>query len=353
MEQQSWIRVSGSGSQGVVSTLLSLIEGPFLQVAFIIFVAGILLRFLFFIAASLKCVAPVSGGGNLKVFFITIGRALFPFHKAVIKKPFYAITRYVFHLCLIAVPIWLSGHDYLWEELEFEWTWDPMPERWADGMTLLLLGICIVLFFRRIIFREVRQNSSASDFILLLIVAMPFLTGYFVTHETLEGVPFFNDYLWPMHLFSGEVMLLTPVFLFCRTRIHREKCVGCAACEVNCPTGTIESNDTPGERVFRYSHYQCICCGSCVDVCAENAAELRHDLGFIYFFQIFSKKEMRRVDLAVCDHCGVSYAPEIQLAKIGYRIAEKGVEHDLLGYCSRCKKMLPRWRLREHVQGEM
>jgi len=60
-----------------------------------------------------------------------------------LKKPIYAVVRYIFHICLIAVPVWLAGHIALWEESRFELNWRALPDAWADWMTLLLLGLAI------------------------------------------------------------------------------------------------------------------------------------------------------------------------------------------------------------------
>ena len=78
-------------------------------------------------------------------YLATFGRFFIPFHKAVAKKPGYALLRYVFHLCLFVVPIWLGGHIVLWSESRFGWDWKSLPDSWADWMTLLVLAAA--LFF--------------------------------------------------------------------------------------------------------------------------------------------------------------------------------------------------------------
>ena len=130
------------------------------------------------------------------------------------------------------------------------------------------------------------------------------------------------------------------VFLFCRTRLRKETCVGCAACVENCPTETLEFYDKDALRFFRYSQYQCICCGSCVNVCPENAATLSHAIGIRHFFRMLSKDVIRDVELARCDRCGISIAPEPQMAKLEGILAANDVEMTLLNCCDRCKKIV-------------
>ncbi len=328
----------------VIESILLFIEGPLLWIVSLIFIIGIVIRAAFFIIATLKGNESAYYRRKPQTILLNFARVFFPFHKAFFKKPVYTTLRYIFHLCLIVVPIWFSGHLYLWEESRFEWYQTAMPDNWADGMTLLLFGICIYFIVRRIIVREIRQNSSVSDYLLIIIAALPFLTGYFFTHGNLDHFVFFDNYLLSIHILSGEVMLLTVVFLFCTARLHSKKCVGCAACAENCPTGTLEAEDADKSRIFKYAHYQCISCGSCVNVCPENAAELRHAINPAYFIQVFSKNNLKTIDLAACKHCGVSYVPEKQLAKINRQLIEKEIECTLTGYCGRCKKWLSKRR---------
>lgn len=91
---------------------------------------------------------------------LTFGRYFFSFHKGALKRPLYAALRYVFHACLLIIPIWYSGHIILWEESQLQWYWTPIPDAWADWMTLLLLSLCAYFLIRRLIWPATRSNSS-------------------------------------------------------------------------------------------------------------------------------------------------------------------------------------------------
>jgi ferredoxin len=271
--------------------------------------------------------------------FFTLFGIFIPFHRAILKRAVYAFIRYAFHACLIIVPIWFSGHIYLWEESRFGWYWTPLPDVWADWMTLFVIAVCIFFVGRRIVFKN-RLNVKISDFVFILFSGLPFLSGYFLKHGNLDNIPFFENYLWYVHVISGEIMLIMIVFLFCRTRLREADCVGCAACVENCPTETLEYDDKDALRFFRYSHYQCICCGSCVNVCPEQAAELRHEMRPTHLFQIASKGEIRRVELATCDQCGIRFAPTLQINKLTRSLNQNDIELNTLNICNRCKKLL-------------
>lgn len=310
----------------------SFVEEPLLWISFSILIIGIAARLVFCVRAVIK-----SGGGRdfrWKYSLTTFVRLLFPLHNAFTKRPLYATLRYVFHICLFAVPIWLSGHIFMWEESRFEWEWTALPDEWADWMTLLLLFLATFFFLRRIVLRDVRRASSVSDYFFIVMTALPFMTGYFLSHGTLDHIPFLGDNMWIIHILSGEAMMIMVAFQFLRTRLSVAKCTGCAACELSCPTGTLESNDGDGQRVFTYSHYQCICCGSCMKTCPEKAAELRHEISFTRFYQIIAKKEIHAVELKECERCGARFAPVPQLDKLG-----QTSNGDYLRFCPRCRKV--------------
>ena len=310
----------------------SFVEGLLLRIIFLVFIIAIIIRIGFFSYTVLK--SSTGKGSRWGYLAATLSRSLLPFHNGVAKKPIYATVHYIFHVCLIAIPIWLSGHIALWEESRFKWSWTALPDTWADWMTLLLLCLAAYFLIRRITLGDIRRTSSKSDYLLIVITVLPFVTGYFLTHNSLNSIPFFENNMWTIHVLSGEALLLMVVFLFWRTQLNVEKCIGCASCEISCPTGTLESNDKEKLRIFTFSHYQCICCGSCVKTCPEDAAELRHELSPRRFFQIALKQEIHSVGLRVCKRCGALYDPEPQVEKI-----MQTFPLDYILFCPRCRKV--------------
>jgi len=310
----------------------SFAEGPLLWIVFTIFLVAVVARFLFFFAAVIRS----SRDKNPKIGYdlAIVGRFLGPFHMAVVKKPLYAILRYIFHFCLVAVPVWLGGHIVLWTESRLEWDWISLPDAWADWMTLILLALAVYFLARRIFSKNIRSNSFLRDYLIIFFTALPFMTGYFLTHGSVDQIGFLGDHIRIIHVLSGEAMVLMAAFLFCITWMNTNTCTGCAACELACPTGTLESRDEDKFRLFNYSHYQCICCGSCVNACPEGAAELRHQFSIRRFFQIAGKYEIRKAELQECQGCGAYFAPEPQMDKV------KGIfpDKDYLLFCPNCRK---------------
>jgi ferredoxin len=307
-----------------------LVEGPLLWVALCVFFAAMIIRAALFALSLFLGERPhdISRRTRAAVFgrFSALGREF------AVKKFPYALSLFLLHVCLLAIPIWLYGHVILWEESVFELSWPALPDIWADRLTLLLLGLAACFLARRIFFRSVRVGSTFSDYLLITLTTLPFLTGYFLTHGTLESIPFLDNYMMTLHVLAGEVMLIAVAFLFCRVRLARDKCIGCAACSLLCPAGALQAEDAEGIRTLSYVHRRCVVCGICVRACPEGAAELKHELGMRRIFQPFSKDALGNVELSACKECGALYLPAPQLDKVSAMLADESVYS-----CPTCK----------------
>ena len=307
----------------------SFVGGPLLWITFSAFVVAVLARIIFFLCSIIQ--SSKSQQSTIRYLTLTFGRFLLPFHKGVMKKPGYSVLRYVFHIWLVAVPIWTSGHIVMLSASRFGWYWDPLPDVWTDLMTLFVLGLSVFLLVRHIVVPNVRLNTSGSDYLLIAAATLPFLTGFITYHQ-------WFDYktVRTLHMLSGEAVLVVVAFLFCRTLLDVEKCTGCAACVLSCPTGTLEAIDRGKQRFFEYGHYQCISCAECLNTCPDEAAKLIHEISLKRFFQIFTKQKLLSVPLIACRKCSALFAAEPQLHREG-RDADF---EDYLSFCPRCRRTI-------------
>ena len=116
--------------------------------------------------------------------------------------PFYTMISFGFHICLLLVPLCAAGHVLLFEQ-SWGFRWWTLPEAWTDGMTLVVIATCLFFILRRLLRPEVRNVSTPSDFLLALIVLMPFATG-FVAHQ--QWLPY--QQMLIVHGLSGALCLL-------------------------------------------------------------------------------------------------------------------------------------------------
>jgi nitrate reductase gamma subunit len=112
----------------------------------------------------------------------------------------------IFHICLLVTPIFLFSHIILWDE-SWNISWLPIPELVADIMTLIVIGSCGYFLVRRFKDPTVKYLTTSSDYVMLAIVAAPFITGFLAYHQWFAYSMFLN-----LHVLSGEIMLMAIPF---------------------------------------------------------------------------------------------------------------------------------------------
>jgi len=96
------------------------------------------------------------------------------------QQPLFSIAVFVFHVTFIFVPLFLSAHNVLWESAWGVSLWS-MNDKLADTLTIAFMVSALVLLWRRIAKPEVRFLSTWWDYVLLILCALPFVTGFLDT----------------------------------------------------------------------------------------------------------------------------------------------------------------------------
>jgi nitrate reductase gamma subunit len=186
------------------------IRGQFVSIAFIIFILGLIFQLIQFFRLTKKkeWVYPPL---DVKREKRTIGKwaafCLASLNGTLWKTdPLITVVTSVFHVFLILVPILLLGHNILLDQSWGLSLWS-LPESITDILTLVFLT-CVVFFLgRRLFLSRVRAITTLYDYVILLITAAPFLTGYIAYHQ------WFNyDTVITLHILAGEVMLISIPF---------------------------------------------------------------------------------------------------------------------------------------------
>lgn len=183
------------------------VAGPLLWISFAVFITGLVFRAVTFLKVSSEKDKIIRQHFNWRYVLLTYVRWLMPINVTVAKTPAFFLLVYVFHFCLLVAPVFLQGHIILWEESRFRLSWPALPHLLADVMTIAVVAIAALFLLRRGLSRDVRLLSTFSDYALLIVTALPFLTGYWVTHGTLDAI--LSRYsMQIVHMLSGELMLV-------------------------------------------------------------------------------------------------------------------------------------------------
>ena len=200
--------------------IYNFVSGPLAWVAFILFFGGILYQLVSRALLAKKKDPYVYEYWSFFYALRSIVHWIFPFGSTNSRKrPVLTIVTFVFHLCIFIAPLFLFAHvSLIYEALGISWWF--MPDGVADILTLVVIGACVFFLIRRLIQPDVKYLSTPTDFILLGLVAAPFVTGYWAYHQW-PG----NEFMTILHMFSAEVLLvaipftkLNHMFLFFFTR---------------------------------------------------------------------------------------------------------------------------------------
>lgn len=188
-------------------TIYNFVSGPLVWAALIIFLGGTLYRL-----ASLGIIARKKDTylyAYASPFFglRSIFRWLIPFSTLNMRKrPALTVVSFIFHVCVLSLPIFVLGHISLINE-SWHVRWPHLPDGVSDIMTLIVIASCIFFLVRRKVMPEVKFLTTTSDYFILAMVAAPFITGFWAYHQ-------FAGYQTAtiLHMLSGEIMLAAIPF---------------------------------------------------------------------------------------------------------------------------------------------
>ncbi len=188
-------------------SLYTLVRGPLVWIAFIVFIGGSIYRLYSFInlAKKDKTIMPFI---SLKYTLRSLLHWLVPFASVSWRRyPVVTTVTFIFHIGLVILPIFVLGHIVLINE---SWgiSWWTVSEGFADFMTVIVMLCCIFFFLRRIFAPQVKFVTFSSDYLFLLVSFLPFLTGFLSYHQLL--LP--NNAMVTLHMLFGEIMLVAIPF---------------------------------------------------------------------------------------------------------------------------------------------
>jgi len=187
--------------------MYSLVTGPLAWAAFILFFGGIIFRFVQLLMLVNKTEKFIFTYMSLKYSLRSIGHWIVPFATANWRKrPVLTVVTFIFHLCLLFMPVFLLSHIVLWDE-SWNFSWWTLPDGAADVMTILVMAGCLYFLVRRVSQPEVKFVTDWSDYLLLVVVAAPFVTGFIAYHQV-----FATKWMTIVHMLCGEIMLVAIPF---------------------------------------------------------------------------------------------------------------------------------------------
>lgn len=193
--------------------LLAFARGPLFIMTFLFMILGLLrLVAVQFVHISGIAGDRPAGDSPAEKAGVSITGWLEPVKRMLRTNPLFVVISGVWHVTLIITPLLLVNHVMLWNRgLGINFPLELTLNKYiATTLATITIALTLALFLYRLGSRELRERSEPADYFLLLLLAVPFVTGFFAGHPTIS--PLSYNAMMLIHILSAEtIFVLIPV----------------------------------------------------------------------------------------------------------------------------------------------
>lgn len=187
--------------------LLSWARGPGLQIATVIFVAGVVIRILEILLLGRKANLAEAKGTEMTSGLRTIITRTIPDRTTFRRSGITIVAGYVFHIGLFVV-CFLSAPHILFLKDVIGFGWPSLPTPVIDAFAVVTIIALLATLVNRLSNKVMRFLTNFEDLLTWTLTFLPVITGYLAFHRIGLSAPT----LLAVHLLSVELLLVVFPF---------------------------------------------------------------------------------------------------------------------------------------------
>jgi nitrate reductase gamma subunit len=188
---------------------LDFAKGPLFAFTFLIMILGLARHFLLQFYSIFVSKGKQLKNVSWKKIFFDIGTWIVPVKHLIKGTVLFSTVSFIFHIGAIVVSLFFIDHIVLWEDF-LKINLPSIGRTLADILTLTTIGCILILFTSRLLVKRQREMSRKSDYVLLVLVLLPFLFGFFAGHPSYNPFPWKTAML--LHILSAEALFVAIPF---------------------------------------------------------------------------------------------------------------------------------------------
>lgn len=207
---------------------LNWVRGPGLEYATVIFLVGIVMRFIemWLIGRKRDLARPrasaAAGGWH------TIWRRSIPTEGVMKNSPLVIIAGYIFHIGFLVVLLFFVPHIQFFKNV-IGFSWAGLSSPVIDFLSILTIAALFALLVHRLIDPVRRFLSGFQDYLVWVVTTLPLVTGYMAMH--MDVMPY--NTMLAIHIFTVEILMvvlpftkLMHMFTFAMSRYYNGATMG-------------------------------------------------------------------------------------------------------------------------------
>jgi nitrate reductase gamma subunit len=186
---------------------LNWVRGQGFQIAIIIFIAGVIIRFAEILLLGRKANLAEAKGSEMGGGLRTIVTRSVPDKSTFQRSSFTVVAGYVFHIGLFVCIFLFAPHILMFKDV-IGFGWPSIPTPIVDALAVISIITLLAILVHRMRDTVLKFLTTTEDYLVWLLTILPLITGYIAFHRIGMTAPT----LLAIHILSVELLLVVFPF---------------------------------------------------------------------------------------------------------------------------------------------